>query len=66
MDTTWDDIVDEVPDGWTLEVTPYTIAGTTIRSARVTIKDKTGMVIVYKKLPVGELDEVLTALMVMS
>lgn len=66
METTWDDIVEELPDGWTLEITPYTIVGTPIRSARVTIKDKDDSVLVYKKLPVGELDEVLTRLVVMS
>lgn len=56
--TTWNDIIDELPDGWTLEVTPYTIALTQIRSVRVRILDKTGAEMLYKKLPVGEINEV--------
>lgn len=62
--TSWDEIVDELPDRWTLKIEPYTVVGTNIRSARVWVTDDKDVQLVYKKLPVGELDELLGALLV--
>lgn len=53
MSPTFDDIVAQLPSRWSIQVMPYTLPSSNLKSVLITILDDKDNEILYTKIPAG-------------